>query len=895
MPVEGSNEALSKQHMLLDLLVFDAFRSTEMEDWGEKELLLQIASMRGWAVTAAYIASMCAAGGSEDWGGCHAERIGGGAARVAMSFLWRDVHDFTREGLPLDTALTDSDLMYSLEQVSVGELQSFIECEKLLELCISKAFIDSASYLHHTVHVVLSNTEGVYFRDGVDVPVDGTLYAGVDACLTADDGTVTTRDCDVCKLVHLLMQTGYVVADWSPAVVSADIYDAIEFEKELVSKNATTGVDMLSHRASVSWVIGAISGCHSERAKLLIERGYAVNNGARREDSPLHLVCYRATRDEGLLDVLVALDRRGADWSKRDTYGRFPIHCIAATGNIGFAQFARSVWKKWWTREHDIDRSVRDKNGRTPLHYAVYFNPGEMFHYMWTEMGFSILYEDYLFDTPLHELAKMGAVDCLEYVRTHGRVDLNAVRGRLGATLLCSAAQGCHKESTRYLLDLHDATPANPGVYKQSVAELLNERHYNGESMLFIACKLGRQSRLWMYIRFLVKRGACIDTLDQSGRNPIHAIAMGDTERKAAIQLGRLDCNPGGGACFDALSRLASLKPAMLFEKDRVGSTPLRTAVLDANEFVVSSLLRLAGRELELSSGTGAPAEFERWVNAKDANGSSALSAALDYGNRVTLGVHWGRILLARMRIAQMLIASGAEVTRQISDKVDEIQGWVPGSIDAERVSKMAAIRVEGANRGYGRLSKLPAEVYHMVSKEAVREDEALELLEHVNGDESEDDRYPDSASEMSISDSETCTPITDELSTKNMRTMFLGALKVLLRVVPAVLGLELVSKIQTYTSGEPGAAVAVPPRPSSARIFAVLGSDRAASRFLWMGGSGDISYVDKARPYMSFMDASAFRVVVVRTTPHVSYGTAQASLVDTDEMPVVRRTRSAP
>ncbi|KAJ1466604.1 ankyrin repeat-containing domain protein [Baffinella frigidus] len=747
MPVEGSNAALSKRHMQLDLMVFDAFRSTEMEDWGEKELLLQIASMRGWAVTAAYIASMCATGGNL------AARIGGGAARVAMSLLWRDVHDFTREGIPLDTALTDSDLMYSLEQVSVGELQSFIECEKLLELCISKAFIDSASYLHHTVHVVLSNAEDTFFRDGVDVPVDGTLYAGVDACLTADDGTVTTRDCDVCKLVHLLMQTGYMVADWSPVVVSADIYDAIEFEKLLVSKNATTGAKMLSLRASVSWVIGSISGCHSERAKLLIERGYAVNNGARREDSPLHLVCYRATRDEGLLDLLVALDRRGADWLKRDTYGRFPIHCIAATGHMGFAQFARSVRKKWCTRVYDIDRCVRDKKGRTPLHYAAYFNPGEMFHYMWTEMGFSLLHEDYLFDTPLHELAKMGAVDCLEHVRTHGGVDLNAVRGRLGATLLCSAAQGCHKGSTRYLLDLHDAAPANPGVYKQSVAELLNERHYNGESMLFIACKLGRQSRLWMYIRFLVKRGACIDTLDQSGCNPIHAIAMGDTERKAAIQLGRLGCKPGGGACFDALSRLASLKPAMLFEKDGGGSTPLRTAVLDANEFVVSSLLRLAGRELELSSGTGAPAEFERWVNAKDANGSSALSAALDCGNQ---GVHWGGMVLVRMRIAEMLIASGAEVTRQISDKVDEIQGWVPGSIDAERVSKMAAIRVEGANRGYGRLSKLPAEVYHMVSKEAVREDEALELLEYVNGDASEDDRYPDSASEMSISDSET-------------------------------------------------------------------------------------------------------------------------------------------
>ncbi|KAJ1466603.1 hypothetical protein T484DRAFT_1756505 [Baffinella frigidus] len=168
-----------------------------------------------------------------------------------------------------------------------------------------------------------------------------------------------------------------------------------------------------------------------------------------------------------------------------------------------------------------------------------------------------------------------------------------------------------------------------------------------------------------------------------------------------------------------------------------------------------------------------------------------------------------------------------------------------PRPSSARIFAVLGSDRAEGANRGYGRLSKLPAEVYHMVSKEAVREDEALELLEYVNGDESEDDRYPDSASEMSISDSETCTPITDELSTKNMRTMFLGALKVLLRVVPAVPGLELVSKIKTYTSGEPGAAVAVPPRPSSARIFAVLGSDRAVY-LMYYDGHG-LDFEDRA------------------------------------------------
>jgi ankyrin repeat protein len=481
-----------------------------------------------------------------------------------------------------------------------------------------------------------------------------------------------------------------------------------------------------------------------KRIQELSSNGFAINEESE-EFSILHEVLARThnrptSNIAGTNEVIACLDRCGADWCKRDRYGRLPIHMVAVHSERGMLDQALMYSDKW--RFDTLE--CRDNMGRHPLHYAAHYRSGGMFMWMCEhEILCKLSVEDDRGYTPVHILAKVGAVDHLEALARITGLNLLQVESGSGITLLEASACGCQPNSTRYLLDVY--RNQNNGIAVDEINNILNKKNGEGESLLFVACKEGRRSRICSYIEFLLRRSVDFKTTDLRGNTLLHAVALQQTSRTAEDEIGNLTSSHGGGKCFPLIKRLVELDPSILYTENADGATPLAAAVDSGNQFVVASILWIASTKMTTLI-------FGKLVN--QARRGPVLHNCLVRLKEQTTESQQIRF----MQIAELLLISGAnvdEVTMRLVEGVAETQSSHQYLV--ERISRLARLRRQTSHtptrKFTNRIRDLPQELFEIISKYAVRDEESQKRLAIVNGSDSCDKDLDGLRTESDVSD----------------------------------------------------------------------------------------------------------------------------------------------
>jgi ankyrin repeat protein len=746
-PRHGSNR------IDMDLSVCDALRSLTYEEREHLDVtdeLVETAVLRGWRVTVAFLCT---------YGGKFGLQRNDSRGIMTSAHFFYGLHTANRNEINNQVGVyTDETMAERFSSITVVDLKEIFDCIMLLELCLANAWVMSAEYLAHTVHVKLENNGHTNkFYPIVYRETDKAFYMGMTTCMKLPDtlrneitsGTTDIRssselasiDQRASRLLKVSTDVGYIPKDPASVLVYADIMSCNGTKNLLLQycKDAGQPCDDEDIRTDTRFIRDAALLTEIDLIELLVQKGYALNTSGE-EFSILHDAIAEGDRmgdRDDMWQTIKCLDRCGADWCKRDDLGRLPVHIMASDHDEDMARKVLRLSEAKWLND---PLKFRDKKGRTPLHYAAHFRYAGMFELV-LRFGDppveSIYKEDQMGYTPLHELAKMGGVAELEILRIEYGLnpDVMAIfaSSNGGTTLLDAAAAGGQKTTTDYLLYRYqDQVQESTEPRKTQIAALLNKGDRYGQSPLYIACSLARRSRLCAYLDFLVKRGSSVDTIDNNGNTLLHAISFSETRRGIEDQIGTLRSLNGGGVCMPVLKKLVELKPSMLCIANKNGVTPLLAAADTANEFVVASLLVLLSRNLS-------PLQFERHINVKDHTMHSALHLVLIRHQTESQA----RTAASYMNIAEMLIGSGADVDKTTMELIQAIREQAGENPAVKRVVRLAIIRRQSMynGRAYGHLSKLPLEMFERVSKDAVRDDEMMARLAIVDGEESEDGR----------------------------------------------------------------------------------------------------------------------------------------------------------
>jgi ankyrin repeat protein len=742
----------------LDLSVCDALRTLTVTERNRLEVtdeLVDIAVLRGWRVTVAFLCT---------YGGEHVTQRNNSWGIMTSAHFFYGLHTANRHEINNQVGVyTDETMKERFSSISIVDLEEIFDCRMLLELCLANAWVESAEYLAHTVHVKLANRgHAIKFYPIIYREADKAFYMGMTTCMKLPaplmdeitSGTTDSRstselasiDQRASRLLKVFTDVGYIPKDPASVLVYADVMSCNETKNLLLQYCKDAGQPFEDMRADTRFIREAALLTEIGLIEVLVQKGYALNTSGV-EFSILHDAIAGGDRMGDVDDMwqtIKCLDRCGADWCKRDQLGRLPVHIMASDNDKDMATKVLILSEAKWSND---PLKFRDNRGRTPLHYAAHMQYANMFALV-LQFGDtpveSIYKEDQVGYTPLHELAKMGGVRELQFVRVFYGLHPDAIfASSNGTTLLDAAAAGSQKTTTDYLLDLYQV-PDNAVARKPQIAALLNKGDRYGQCPLYIACSLGRRSRLCAYVDFMVKRGASVDTIDNNGNTLLHAISFSETRRGIEDQIGTLRSLNGGGVCMPVLQKLIELNPSMLCMANKHGVTPLLAAADTANEFVVASLLLLLSQKLSSR-------QFEGHINVKDHTMHSALHHVLIRHQAASQA----DVRASYMNIAEMLIGSGADVDDTTMGIIQAIREQAGENPAVQRVVRLAIIRQQSMHNGraYGRLSKLPLEMFERVSKDAVRDDEMMARLALVNGEQSDDNGLGEDISDEGSSD----------------------------------------------------------------------------------------------------------------------------------------------
>ena len=755
------DELMSMKEIDLDIRVCDSMRTAwknELYIEDDYENLKNVAVLKGWSVTVSRLLSMVRCNMATEY------------TTTKNTLRWKYLHQifshprgmFVRYEDNKDW-LSDKSLVNLLRSQPSDNVCKTVDTTLILEFCFRVGWVDSAEYIHSSLGGKLMNGDRyVYCKP--DKRFESSLIHG-SMCVVL---TSIAHGCDetgdkASRLLSVFLQQGCIPSDWISLLVSAEIYYTRNLKKQIeihLQEIDEMGTDKhywvnrvprskwkhTPHVVRHDWDIPARKGCdrfvydcmrppNPDRLEALLQHGYATNSPTR-QSSALHLLCKFQPHDGPVEDVHAILRhfhtfRQTSSWYKKDKFGRLPVHYIALMGDTWSINFvAENTLDSWLSDADGVRRprkSLEDNMGRTPLHYASHCLDGDIFRVVCSDMQFSIHDEDNNSVTPLQELVKVGKWETVEMVqRLLGpQLHLLDVKNRRGITLIHVAASACRITATRRLLALYKPTDLSIPL-KVHIASLLNEGCGKGQTPLFIACLHGpRTATLSAYARFLLRRGASVETLDDSGNNLLHAVAMCDTER-----VGDMRCEGGGGMCLPILKMLCQLNPSMLFATNDRGMMPLCVASARANTFVVACLLDLGKNYIDSSSLT-----FHDYVNHKH-RGSvdtilvptvTALDAALEHNSPPTT-------VRRSMVIVQMLIASGAHIDTEQICQIKEWRKDYPRSVSVARVARMATLCDHSPHNVYQRTWKLPSEILRIVTAAAVRDNDVLRLLRTFNG-----------------------------------------------------------------------------------------------------------------------------------------------------------------
>lgn len=538
-----------------------------------------------------------------------------------------------------------------------------------------------------------------------------------------------------------------------------------------------------TQKQDVSYVYDAVFDTQLDLLKWYIRKGFVVNNNHETEFSPLHAACaqrYALNSDwitpRESCEFIECLNNAGADWSKRDRRGMLPVHALATTNLVEVAEFVYSLL------EHP-PRSSRDNSGRTPLHYAAHFRHVDMFNFLAEHdtngvgtISMNCLSKDCYGYTPFHTAAKAGSWGIIEHWNQEFRqvgvvaclrdwwdglimAKNNSIRGY---TLLDAASVGCRKQLVYQLLQIDPLSPeetiqvVNKGRVN-SGEDTVDGSVVRGESMLFIACREGRRSRVCSFIDFMVQLGASVDTRDKHGNTLMHAVVGAKTERTPLSEIGSLTAEDGGGMCSPIIQKLESLKPGIFLLRNNTGESPLGVAVYEGNVFAVAALLNLVGHQEfhQVQQFT-----LEQYVNAVGVNrdlmlsGSTTLQMVIE--RHIALVADTEQFIHDRfLIIAEMLIGVGADVTPRILLMVKSIERHDLTNSITDRIIRLVTICPIALHHGGGPLASMPMEILQLISSGAMKDHLLIERLEDGNAPPSSDSRDGSSVDEDSSTSSD--------------------------------------------------------------------------------------------------------------------------------------------
>lgn len=731
---------------VLDHEICDAIRSMHTRTNECMETLFDIATLRGWRMTVVFMCNLPNTGARyisdtdidrdfktiervQFWYGMH-------KLMVEPSIgIESDEYSPDRYYDPEASIFNDSFVLEGISSTLVTSLRVFFDCNRLLQRCLENGWVQSATYIVENVCTNLIESDNTVqtntFLSGIHQKYsDIGLYRGITACIKTQNSinseiiqynptnNQTNKNDDIaCRLMWLFLRVAYLPTDYKNILMSADVYNCVKLKELVMQQWGLSSTTLSDLRRDTQFVKRAALRVDVTLVRLLVEKGYALNSDTD-EQSVVHDVIEHEYEDNKI-KVLTCLHECGADFRSRDSRGASPIHIIAVMVHdwIDLVEFAAGILSAWYPD----NLNCCDKMGRSPLHYAAHFRNCDIFIAMYKLLPFDLHLEDTMGFTPLHELARAGDMMSLNYVTTR-QVGILQTKSKSGMTLLDAAAQGCRKNMTRYLLEQYAMT-GSIVTSKDGIATVLNEKSHHGESALFIACKLGRHGRVCGYVDFLMRQGASLDTVDNNGNTLVHAVAGNCTHRNHKLDMFALQGSHGVGVCLPILQKITGLELGRLVAINHTGSTPLDVAVNASNEFVVASLLFLA-KQMTTSH------EFKHFIN-NEVLGKSPLLLALQRHQDQTSDNARARY----MKIAEMLLGSGACVDSTIMRLVQTIRTEFPRNNYVLRVTRLAVLRQQPIR---GRLAILPLEIFERMSLQAVYDNETQKRLAGVNDSDSE-------------------------------------------------------------------------------------------------------------------------------------------------------------
>ena len=444
----------------------------------------------------------------------------------------------------------------------------------------------------------------------------------------------------------------------------------IEQVKLLISKGAD--VDAKDKLGRTALHCASEKG-HAEVAKLLISQGADVNAMDRNLAKPLHYAVMRGEKQT--VELLLS---KGADINAKNRDGRTPlfeamkssaagrkevVELLASKGAkvpaLHLAAYMGDIEKVRKCLQDGIDINSQENFCCTALHAAANSGKKDIVEFLISK-GAMVDAKDALGVTPLYYAAMHNYEDIADLLLAKG-ADVNA-KAKRGCTLLYYAIWDNSKDAIKLLI----SKGANVNVKHDGYTPIVYAIWENDKDM----------------VELLISKGADVNTKDKDGVTPYYWAAMQGSKDLVELLTAK-------GATVESTIHLAArtgdlAKVKRFIEegtdvnvKDKVGQTPLFSAVLADNNDVVKFLIA-KGADVNAKNGIGAtPLNFVMMssgkvelliskgadVNTKDKKGATPLHRACLRGQ-------------GQKDVVELLIAKGSNVNAKITDR--SANGWTP-------------------------------------------------------------------------------------------------------------------------------------------------------------------------------------------------------------------------
>ncbi|XP_023313720.1 ankyrin-3-like [Trichogramma pretiosum] len=328
-----------------------------------------------------------------------------------------------------------------------------------------------------------------------------------------------------------------------------------------------------------------------------------VNVQDNQGNTPLILAMDRG--DENLMELLL---RRGADPNTTDKEGSSPLHVICNRADYGEDDDVGLI-KSFFKINQELNRSVlvdvRDEQGRTPLHLALWWGLKRIAKFL-LRRGADPNSVDEKGSTPLHNICDSSNTDLLRMFfrindELNQRVEINVRDNKSGNTPLHEALEWGGKENPRMLLE------------RGADINLTNDQ---GWSALHVVCMRSEGDddqvpQMFFEMTEGLQQSVRVNAQDNEGNTPLN-FALQRYDKKTAELMLRRGADPNlvnaeGSTALHVICRyyrhadvLTKMlleicdelnRPVQLDALDKSGRTPLQWAVLNISADAVDVLL----------------------------------------------------------------------------------------------------------------------------------------------------------------------------------------------------------------------------------------------------------------------------------------------------------------